>query len=250
MNGNGNGNGRDVVRHMNNEKPIIFTGESVRAILDGKKTQTRRVIKDQPCNRAVAAEPVLHGPTWWFFNRHNRNGKHNGGSVVNTITCPFKVGQQLWVKETWVELLHTSPATDEPVLSEGDKLLEHATVREVTPDGRKIWRYDGRVISYRATSDVEFCDGDGFTEYANKDDLPKWKSPLFMRREHSRIDLVVTKVKAERVQSISKDDVLAEGCEYFDPPAHPYMEMWDSINGKKHPWSSNPWVWVIEFKKL
>jgi hypothetical protein len=176
--------------------------------------------------------------------------------------CPFgQPGDMLVGRETWCELLHTSPATDEPYLCEGDKLIEHATRR---PDGG--WYYDGKVIAYRATSAVEFCDGDGFCgDMANKDDMPRWRSPVTMPREFARIVVPVVSVRAMRVQKIDNEIakrcgmVRIEGTVNFthrpnagldyamccaDNERMAYSVAYNLDHGPGA-WEANPWVWVI-----
>lgn len=213
------------------EKPILFSGPMVRAILAGTKTVTRRIVKPQPALPDTLTK-ITNLPSG-FIDYAGR-----------AIRCPYGVGQRLWVRETWVELLHTSPASDEPFLCEGDKLIEPATRR---PDGG--WNYDGRVIAYRATSDVEFCDGDGFSgDSADKSDMPRWRSPIHMPRWASRLTLEIVSVRVERLQEITEADARAEGCGIY--PIAKFAELWDEINRKRAPWESNPWVWRIEFKRL
>lgn len=235
-----------------NVRPINLREHEVCGILDGRQTQLRRVVK-----------LPLKDPLY---------GCEIAGCEINSLLgqgnhqlCPFgKPGDQLIGRETWVELLHTSPATDQPLLCAGDKLIEHATKRD---DGR--WNYDGRVIAYRATSAVEFCDGDGFSspDFVNKDDLPKWRSPVVMPRWASRITLKITGVRAQRLNDITEEEAKAEGCEMEDgfPKLQPdpsgigevgwdsaiewYSDTWQSIHGPDS-WDANPWVWVIEFKRV
>ena len=217
---------------------VIFKDWEVRAFREGRKTQFRRVVKPQPyeCDgefvthfEDAVGDPILVGDPRFISK------------------CPFgQPGDEIWVKETWVELLHTSPATGEPLLCDGDKLIEHAT-RGV--DGR--WNYNGRVIAYRATSEVEFCDGDGFTSphFANKDDMPKWRPSIHMPIWASRLTLQIEAVRAERVQDISDRDAMDEGYDGTadqQPDYEPriwFRDIWNSIHVPGS-WDANPWVWV------
>lgn len=171
------------------ERPIIFSGESVRAILDGRKVQTRRVIKPvQP--RDDGRWPAGRDPV---------------------PDCPFgRVGDRLWVRETWAD----------------------------HPDG------DGPI--YRAT-DPTWDDEPGSI---------RWRPPIHMPRWASRLTLEVAGVRVERLQAIDKAGARAEGCHGIDgdghrgyvPPLDQFEAAWDALNGKRAPWSSNPWVWVVTFR--
>lgn len=238
------------------ERPITFRAPMVRAILAGRKTQDRRALKPQPGHRQKIS---LSNGNWMI---HDETEFPVDGEVIR---CPYgQPGDRLWVRETWVELLHTSPASDQPELCDGDKLIEHATFW-IDANGGKWWHYDGRVIAYKATSDVVFCDGDGFTEYANKDELPKWRSPVLMPRWASRITLEVVSVRVERLQDISEADAWLEGVRPAGVSEYPndgsldsvepqsatiqeFAKRWDESNGKGS-WEANPWVWAIEFRK-
>ncbi len=205
------------------EKPIIFTGESVRAILEGRKTQTRRVVKlttnglaDLPNGRASHLQDGV-GLTWIPF----------GGSPILPMPsgryedfCPWYPGQRLWVKETY-RILETGMNNGKP--------------------------------DYKA-DDPSAC-GEGFIPF---------KSPLFMKRAHSRLMLEVTAVRVERLQGISEEDASAEGIGGIRDMQFAvalgninagacrlnFIDHWDKINGKKYSWKDNPWVWVIEFKRI
>jgi len=221
-------------KELTTSRPMLFSGPMVRALLNGTKTQTRRIVKVQP------EENHFGTPIW------------RAGDFPNICPrCPYgQRGERLWVRETWAELLHTSPSTNEPSLCEGDKLIEHATRRA---DGRG-WHYDGTVIAYRATSDVQFCDGDGF------DSASRWKPSIHMRREHSRITLEITDVRVEQLQQISGNDVLAEGVDngkanaamgarWDNMQRMAFGELWESIYGPGS-WDPNPLVWALTFKRI
>lgn len=243
-------------------RPIIMSADSVRSILGKTKTQTRRVA------RLTSGGHVREPGGRRRWHPDDPEAVH---------ACPYGgPGDHLWVRETWARLLHTLPATGKPMpVTCGDRLIEHATRRA---DGS--WNYDGEVIAYRATSDVGFCDGDGFMgEFANREDMPRWRSPLHMRMDDSRIVLEIAGVRLERLCSISERDARAEGA--MDVTAEDdvicrkacrwdqilrageeddrvfrtvsyraaFAAVWESINAKRgHPWSSNPWVWVVQFR--
>lgn len=239
------------------ERPILMSAPMVRATLRevDPKTQTRRIIRlpkiitpedgDSDAVTIAWSDNGHAGPGFYgYLTEYPEEG-------AELIRCPYgQSGDRLWVRETWVSLLHTSPATDEPHAHPGDKIIEHATRRA----NGKGWNYDGKVIAYRATSDVEFCDGDGFSgEMANRDDMPCWKPSIHMPRAYSRIDLEVVSVRAERLQEISQEDALAEG---VDPTSNSgnsavaaFFHLWCDINGAPS-WDANPWVWVVEFKRV
>lgn len=167
----------------------------VRAILEGRKTMTRRVMKPQP-------GPAVIYPSSSYARK-----------------CPYgQVGGRLWVREAWSGL------------DEFDALKPSEI-----PRGAPIW--------YCASLRIgpEFMRGMG-----------KLRSSIFMPRWASRITLEITDIRVERLQEITLEDCWDEGVS--DEPAYErpaaYSRLWDTLNGKKHPWASNPWVWVIEFKRV
>ena len=196
------------------ERPIIFSTEMVRAILEGRKTQTRRVItsKRKLFNNAPNEWVISHiemGNEWEFKDIKTLADYH--------ILCPYgQVGDRLWVKETFQTL--------------GSK---KNTVYRATGGAELTWNING--TTHRET-------------------LKKWRSPLFMPRWASRITLEITGLRVERLQDISSPDIHAEGLPIIANSATPllwYREIWDKLNAKRgYAWKSNPWVWVIEFKRL
>ena len=267
------------------EHGMLFSGHLVRAILDGRKTQTRRPVNlkhvldaeqkrigFQQCDDPAKFRRIMLDkgvPRLTIPTRHPDDAawawEDCGGECLYS---PWSVGDRIWVRETWVELLHTSPATDSPLLCAGDKLIEHAT-HYTDANGNLRWRYDGRVISYRATSDVEFCDGDGFVgEDADQNDMPRWRPSIHMPRWASRITLEITDVRVQRVQEISEDDAMAEGvsggclncgmepcettCRGHEPNYRDsFVWTWNSIYAKSGlGWEANPWVWALSFRRI
>lgn len=219
------------------DRPILFSGEMVMAILEGRKTQTRRVVKKIPCECGgwLPYEVSNTTPEGWQTIGHS--GKWTCESCLNgPVKCPYgQPGDRLWVRETF---------------SKGHPIdISH--------------QYSG--IRYRADGAVKDNGNEiGFLETT-------WTPSIFMPRWASRITLEVFNVGVERVQDIMWDEAIAEGIRVLplqdanDPsawwesapgenqartPVWSFKKLWDSINGKKHPWESNPWVWVIEFKKL
>lgn len=197
-----------------NEKPILFSGPMVRSILEGKKTQTRRIVNPQP--EGVAKEkdedriyPWPESKTGWRMTNIHNNGNLHLYSYKN-INCKYgKIGDRLWVRETFSIYRHpTSP-----------------------------------VVHYRAD-----CGED--------DKTLKWKPSIFMPRWASRINLEVTGVRVERLQDISEEDAIKEGVycaietdENCTAPSECFKRLWESINGAES-WKQNPWVWVVEFRKV
>ena len=202
------------------ERPILFSGEMVNAILSGAKTQTRRVVKPPPAE---------HTEIW---NREKGVAEHSEAWFSNVLRrCPYgHPGDLLWVRETWF------PAP----WSDGNKDF-------VKPLYRADAESDGYVHGFDAGED-------------------KWKPSIFMPRWASRITLKVEGVRVQRLQDISEEDCYDEGiddsqiqlaqtvalppCTVNIPtPKTVYRDLWDSLNKKKHPWSSNPWVWAVTFSK-
>lgn len=211
------------------ERPILFSGEMVRAILDGRKTRTRRVMKPQP----VFHQPVTWEPTgsiipsYWTWRRSQTHDilmhEHAPHQPDILEWCPYgKAGDRLWVRETW---LYVGPGSGSELPYAIDETKDPANhIRE------HVW--------YRATK---------------SDDSLRWKPSIFMPRWASRILLEVTGVRVERVQDISETDAVAEGypagCGI--PPLDWYADLWDTINAKRgHGWKFNPFVWVVEFKRI
>lgn len=216
------------------EHPILFSGEMVRAIIEGKKTQTRRVIKPQP---------KLTLDIWDWDGRYFWMEQPCTTGIV--FHCPYgKPGDRLWVRETWGEL----------GWHDGNEIVIHKRL-----DTHGV---EHEIIYPNENPHFQWCGENGGVEY-RKDGIERsqWKSPRFMPRWASRITLGITSVRVERLQEISEADAVAEGisksprtdryipgnCDYA---VWAYRELWDSINGKSHSWDSNPWVWVIEFKVI
>lgn len=221
--------------------PILFkkkADEMVRAILDGQKTQTRRIVKPQPPNGAhpffIMCSNCEEDEGKWRFTA---NKDHLSGTVLGPVACPYgKPGDRLWVRETWAARFE----------------YDQCTPKEIH-QGTPIW--------YKADVAGGAISQGGFG---------KWRPSAFMPRWASRILLEITAVRVERLQQISVADAMAEGIKrsqraispseckscfwdyirnepQYRDPGNSYASLWESINGPGS-WDENPWVWVVEFK--
>ncbi|PLK37119.1 hypothetical protein [Klebsiella variicola] len=234
------------------ERGMIFNGEMVRAILDGRKTQTRRIMKPQP-------EPCPRGGHWWPSNvfktmlhveEEMQNGEGGWGGLVGDA-CPFgDVGDRIWVREAY-----RFPASLDDVSPTGVGEMAVAT------GYRKPWA----PTFYEFTG--TFSDGwKGFETPPKVSDAGKLRPSIHMPRWASRILLEITDVRVERLNAISEEDARAEGiidggclncgepepcgCANPEPDAtDAFAYLWQSIYGQES-WNANPWVWVISFKRV
>ncbi|MGV3930501.1 hypothetical protein [Citrobacter braakii] len=211
------------------EYGMIFNGEMVRAILDGRKTQTRRPIK-------------------WKQTRFTEIGEREDGSkwpwsedAENVCDywhpCPFGVvGDRIWVRETWADVNHEGcPAV--AYRADGEvRDLHEDDGDEQDPNLEKYWfaNWYPDLISGTEGS---------------------WTPSIHMPRWASRILLEITDVRVERLQAITLGDICKEfGCGLYDfrPATYGFQaweELWKSIYGDDS-WQANPWVWVVEFKRI
>ena len=205
------------------ERPIIMTADSVRAILDGRKTMTRRVIKPQPDNVARDDVPFIYTPKQVVTENGLETIDHIPGDpnkkFIKTIKCPYGIpGDRLWVREKW-----------QAISLDGQWWHEVKEHRELYN-----WAWTNPV------------------EPAYKETPPRWLPSIHMPRAASRIALEVVNVRVEQVQDASYHDLEAEGMRgsIHDAMIN-YISLWDTLNAKRgYPWTDNPWVWVIELKVL
>lgn len=185
------------------ERGMIFNGEMVRAILDGRKTQTRRPVKFPMHDKNLGCE--LAG--------NELAGELSAGNYLNSAFG--KPGDRIWVRETWAEAGASAP----------DLKLYRANYPEHVPS------------IYENVPPAEEI---------------RWTPSIHMPRTASRIQLEITDVRVERLRSMSQDDARAEGVIAASGPMEAglaFRELWDSIYGEES-WKANPWVWVIEFKRV
>lgn len=227
------------------ERPILFSAPMVRAILDGRKTQTRRIVKPQPIPHGTSSYGGTRSGWKWKPDTLNRGWNDDDADPYNTrplaiasaaMSCECPYGQpeeRLWVKETF-----SYDPTPREQLPASDKWRPYVLMHGL--------------VMYRAT--------DGWNG--------PWNPSIYMPRAASRITLEIVNVRADRLQEISEEDALAEGVvcrRYCERPfltgalnarfsgetqtaTSAYRELWETINGPGS-WHANPWVWVITFKR-
>ncbi|EOD6727757.1 hypothetical protein ACJ2NE_004875 [Salmonella enterica subsp. enterica serovar Newport] len=209
------------------ERGMIFNGEMVRAIIDGRKTQTRRPIKWKQTRFTEVAERD-DGSLWPWAEDCER-----GGDIW--FTCPFgEVGDRIWVRETFScignEDGHPMDANSNLCSREDAQRIYRASAIQ-NPGNYGLW-----------------TSPDGF------DFEGSWTPSIHMPRWASRITLEITDVRVERLNNISECDAKAEGgpteCTLIGDKYFPgFRSLWKSIYGEES-WAANPWVWVIEFKSI
>ena len=212
------------------ERGMIFNAEMVRAILDGRKTQTRRIVKGVDGAMKFCPEYDISGEDIFVVLGEK---DHTGmNPVLGATTCPFgSVGDRIWVRETFQGPLF-------------DFDLMDSYCKDPAPFEKPefcVYKADGAPAP-------EFYDAD--------DELHcRWRPSIHMPRWASRILLEITDVRVERLQEITLGDICKEiGCGLYDfrPATHGFQvweELWQSIYGAEN-WNANPWVWVIEFKRV
>jgi hypothetical protein len=211
------------------ERPILFSGAMVRAILSGAKTQTRRIVKPQPTKTSGTHRgyplPLMANDWAWPHPRTSAAttiSNRPNGPLGWEIHCPYgQPGDRLWVREAWSIDPHPGPNYSGGLRS---------------PDGGEVM--------YRAT--------DGWHG--------PWRPSIHMPHWASRLTLEITGVRVERLKEIGAADAMEEGVavhadHYNKPIGHPcspvmaYRDLWEYINGPGS-WDANPWVWVVEFRRI
>lgn len=195
-------------------KPILFNTEMVRAILDGRKTCTRRLVRFLPGEN----------PQWTGYIGDGLM-LYNGRNEPCITKAPYQPGDILYVRETWQYLYE---------LDGNEQIIE---------DTGKYY--------YAATDTISFntyVDENGLEH----EHVP-WKPSIHMPKEAARIWLKVTDVRVERLQDMTDDDAEAEGCFDYTSTALGFFYVWESTIKKsdidRYGWDANPWVWVIKFER-
>lgn len=214
------------------DRPILFSGPMVRAILEGRKTQTRRVVK------GISAETEFAPDFHTNFPEHGMDAvRFEDGHAVfeyqtgtadtreHRVRCPYgQPGDRLWARETWRP---------------------------------KSWSAEGGwgEIEYAADGAVRQVEGDwSFSQaYPSSRPVTAWRPSIRMPRWASRITLEITRIRVERVQDITEADAEAEGVAAsanYSARDH-FGRLWSELNAPRgFGWTVNPWVWVIDFKRI
>lgn len=226
---------------LKNAKPILFNTEMVQAILDGRKTVTRRKIDRDITN---FCDVEVDGTLLNYQNCH--------GDFINPVNlCRYKVGDILYVRETW---------TVEGVEHEGDKWIAYIG-----------YKAEGNTQSgYQTRMEIEENEVEKYEGYLYGE--AEYKPLIHMPKSAARIFLKVTDVRVERLQDITPTQCLKEGCNakqissymkqlpfsnddnFFISYRLSFKDIWDSTIKKqdldKYGWEASPWVWVIEFERV
>lgn len=217
------------------ELPILFSTPMVQAILEGRKTETRRVVKTyiKPGNYRYDGT----GPEAHHFLETIKDNHEPGERYINIGKCPYgQPGDVLWVRENYLK-----PPT-----------ITYKMLR----DGADTWpKFD-----YQA--DISATEIEQYKSWGWK-----LKPSIHMPKAAARIWLQVQEIKVERLEDITEDGAIAEGVERIRHPLfsgyinycnetlfyyeakYSFISLWESINGP-HSWAANPWVWVVKFKLL
>ena len=250
------------------ERGILFKDRLVRRILAGAKTQTRRIAKLPADVGEVRIDPggtALFGPGPYIKAYGSEVGGH--AQMYPRIRCPYGYpGDRLWVREAWRSW--TRSCADEDT-DDDHECSAHCNQTYVAY--RATPRTGFRPVPDRAA--ITYLDESTPIE-SNRDLIGPWKPGIHLRRDWARIWLDIVAVRVERLQDISEADALAEGvvsgripadengpersgyvlahddgqCTLYPSAREAFAAGWCSINGAES-WASNPWVWVVEFKR-
>jgi hypothetical protein len=201
---------------MSTERPIIFNAAMVRALLDGRKTMTRRIVKPQPPDN------------YQMFSHLDLDGWRYGGCDYKdgiVERCPYgQPGDRLWVREAWAAEIH----------------MDHLPPRDI-PELSKIWLLS--IDEHEADHDPEAG------RWRPGMFMPRWASRILLEITNVRVERVQ---EISESDSIAEGCHVGVGAGNWRNARHRFEDLWDSINGSKPgcSWSSNPWTWCISFKRI
>jgi hypothetical protein len=264
---------------MKNEHPILFSTQMVKAILEGRKTQTRRIVKPSNEQKLFLSLDLLLKSKFDYIIDNYAQFIHPLGGPLTVFKCPYgKVGDKLWVKESfyafgkWSRRFNEKKKRDEWFFI--DKTIGSGVEYKFEDDPPTDWQQAKNIISF---------------EERRKSMAYHKRPSIYMPRKACRIELKIVNIRVERLHDITEEDCKNEGIDcqnlegedhflmyspkdkrkgifcgpcrvdgtyvsktsafFSDKPAwHSYRSLWQSINSEKS-WKDNPWVWVIEFEK-
>lgn len=261
------------------ERPILYSTEMVQAILDGRKTQTRRVIKPQPlgwCSDVLRGPVDVDNGTYGNENDWIQSDKDRNKMCALTKDKYGKPGDLLYVRETWMPTGWSETGDDWCIHYKANGPAGQ-NILHLFDDPDKETDFWAKISDELIDAGCPEVDGmfEDVTVYLN------WRPSIFMPKNAARIWLKVKGVRVERVQDISTEDIKKEGVQIpvanGQRPLIPlnskhfphemiigkspvtaddywrafWVELWDSINAKRgFGWEENPWVWVVEFEVL
>lgn len=209
------------------ERPILFSGPMVQAILDGRKTQTRRVLKNQPGKFVHIEHDERKG--WQYWWDVGTSGMPDVSQEYAPLKCPYGIpGDRLWVRETWqVDAPRDGTWADTQFYGCKGSPLSDIPAQYQRPE------YCLFRASWTGTPII-------------------WRPSIHMPRWACRTILEITEIRVQRLQEISEEDAKAEGVKVgVNCPDHiiAFGRLWESINGPGS-WAENPWVWCVSFRKV
>lgn len=236
--------GQEVVARAEvRARPILFSGEMVRAIRNGQKTQTRRTRGLEQANadpnRWAMFAGVLPGGQVVDLGGGVVGITAHGSADTGRMRCPYgRVGDQLWVRETWRPrpegLEHAYLDYAAGGCNDDPALLSHIRLAKKGSKSPSWQKWEAKTVRVGLLSAGP----------------PPWVPSIHMPRWASRITLEITDIRLERLQAITEADAIAEGIQN-DQPVQAFMELWDRLNAKRgYPSEDNPWVWVVGFKLI
>lgn len=231
--------GNPVIVRTQKETGLLLKAEMVIATLEDRKTKTRRLRGLETLNSGYYKDRIAkvecRDGLWCFWEI----GGGSSALSVFTIKCPYGGrGDILYCKETFRRVCAGE-------IKGGDGKLRYGI--QYRADNFIHWN----------TRETKMSGGWKDTETPMQfQDVP-WKPSIFMPRWASRITLEIMEVRVERLNEITEEDAMSEGVDWKDHAGLAsktakklFAQLWDSINGKKFPWSGSPWVWVITFKRI
>lgn len=218
------------------DRPIIFSAPMVRALLEGRKSQTRRVLNGK--SGILAARSVLQRGAHWMGIEYDR---------AWPLSLPYAIGDRLWVREAFNQFLFSQDGDD---AWPSGTLVGPAEVREIAEDGCRV-----------SPPQLVYRESDRARKWFSGQ---RWRPSIHMPRWASRLTLIVTDVRVQRLQEISAEDSLAEGvqcgtCEAMNQSAchgrgcfasiDAFRSLWNSLHGPDA-WAANPWVAALTFRVI